>query len=51
MQDLVSGSVTDYGLFLLTYPSPEIADRIILAGGNRSDDLRMKINLIYTKLP
>ena len=51
IQDLVSGSVTDYGLFLLTYPSPEIADRIILAGGNRSDDLRMKINLIYTKLP
>lgn len=51
LQDLVSGSVTDYGLFLLTYPSPEIADRIILAGGNRTDDLRMKINLIYTKLP
>ncbi len=51
MQNIVSGSITDYGLFLLTYPSPEIADRIILAGGNRSDDLRMKINLIYTKLP
>ncbi len=51
MQNLVSGSITDYGLFLLTYPSPEIADRIILAGGNRSDDLRMKINLIYTKIP
>ena len=51
VQDLVSGSITDYGLFLLTYPSPEIADRIILAGGNRTDDFRMKINLIYTKLP
>ncbi len=51
MQDLVNGSVVDYGLFLLTYPSPEIADRIILAGGNRTDELRMKINLIYTKLP
>ncbi|MEI7802361.1 MAG: DUF4270 domain-containing protein [Bacteroidota bacterium] len=51
IQDIITGGVTDYGLYLLTYPSPEIADRIILAGGNRSDDLRMKINLIYTKLP
>lgn len=51
IQDLVSSSVSDYGLFLITYPSTEIADRIILAGGNRNDDFRMKINLIYTKLP
>lgn len=51
MQDLVNGGVVDYGLFLLTYPSPEIADRIILAGGNNNESIRMKINLIYTKLP
>ena len=51
LQDLVSGLSTDYGLYLLTYPSAETADRVILAGGNRTDDFRMKLNLIYIKLP
>jgi len=41
----------DYGLFLVNYQSTELADRIILGGGNRRDAAQMKLKLTYTKLP
>ncbi len=41
----------DYGLFLVNYQSTELADRIVLGGGNRKDAAQMKLKLTYTKLP
>lgn len=40
----------DYGFFLVTYQSTELADRIVLGGANRNDKARMKLKLTYTKL-
>ncbi len=51
LQDIITGGATDYGFFLVSYQSPEVTDRAMIAGAKRSDKFRMKLNLIYTKLP
>lgn len=50
LQQVISHLKEDYGLYLLTYPSPESATRVVLGGNNRTDGYQMKLNLIYTKL-
>lgn len=48
VQQIVNGTIEDYGLFLLTFPSPEIANRVIV-GGNINMERSIKLNLIYTR--
>lgn len=48
-QHVINGTKPDYGLFILTFPSPRIADRLVAGGGNHSTH-RMKLKLTYTKL-
>jgi len=50
LQEVVSHLKDDYGLYLLTYPSPESGRRIVIGGNNRNDDFKLKLNLIYTNL-
>jgi hypothetical protein len=48
-----TGSTINYNqfnsFFLLTYPNPEIADRIVVGGGN-SKSYKLVLHLIYTKI-
>jgi hypothetical protein len=48
-QNIVKGTKTDYGIFILTFPSSRIADRLIVGGGSHSKN-RMKLKLTYTKI-
>jgi hypothetical protein len=48
-QAIVQGSKQDYGIFILTFPSSRIADRLIAGGGNHSKN-KMKLKLTYTKI-
>lgn len=51
LQLIIDQKKTDYGFYLLSFPSNQLANRIILGGGNRSgDNYQMKLNLAYTKL-
>lgn len=49
IQKIADNPTEDYGLYLLTFPSSEIADRVILGGGNHSQH-QLKLNLTYTKI-
>lgn len=52
LQQIINFDETDYGFYLLSFPSNQIADRIIVGGGNRNNDAyQMKLNLVYTKIP
>lgn len=50
IQDILSGKVNDYGLFLLPAGAPVSANRAVIAGG-QNINYRMKLQLTYTKLP
>lgn len=50
VQNLIDDATTDYGLYVIILGSPQIADRVIIGGANRSDDYKMKLNVIYTKI-
>jgi hypothetical protein len=48
-QKVIDGSKEDYGLYILTFPSSRIADRLIAGGGNHSK-YPLKLKLTYTKI-
>jgi len=48
-QNVASGTKIDYGIFILTFPSSRIADRLIVTGGSNSTN-PMKLKLTYTKI-
>jgi hypothetical protein len=48
VQNIVNGTTVDRGLFLIIYRRGEAADRIMAGGHNRNDNLKMKLNLVYT---
>lgn len=51
LQQIINEKKTDYGFYLLTFPSNQLADRIVIGGGNRNgDSYQMRLNLAYTKL-
>jgi hypothetical protein len=50
LQEIVNGTTTDRGLFLIIYRRGETPDRIMAGGNNRSDNLKMKLNLVYTPI-
>lgn len=50
LQQIVSGITEDRGLFLIIYKRSESADRIMAGGANRDDNLKMKLDLIYTPI-
>jgi len=50
LQEIVDGTTPDRGLFLIIYRRGESADRIMAGGNNRNDNLKMKLNLIYTPI-
>lgn len=47
-QDMIDGIVGNT-IYITTYPKPQIADRVVLGGGNHSV-FPMKLNLNYTKI-
>ena len=51
LQLIVNNKITDYGFYLINYNSTETADRFVLGGNKRNDAAKMKLKLIYTKLP
>jgi hypothetical protein len=48
-QSIANGSKPDYGIYILTFPSNRIADRLIAGGGSHSKN-PMKLKLTYTKI-
>jgi hypothetical protein len=50
LQEIVSGITEDRGLFLIIFKRAESADRIMAGGANRNDNLKMKLDLIYTPI-
>ena len=50
VQQIIDGKITDRGLFLIPYRRGETADRLMAGGALRVDNLRMKLNLIYTPI-
>lgn len=50
LQQIVSGITEDRGLFLIIYKRSESADRIMAGGNNRTDNLKMKLDLVYTPI-
>jgi hypothetical protein len=51
LQLIIDQKKTDYGFYLLTFPSNQLADRVVIGGGNRNGDAyQMKLNLAYTKI-
>lgn len=48
-QDIINNKTKDSGIYLLTFPSSRIADRIIVGGGSHSK-YKMKLLLTYTKI-
>jgi len=48
-QNVVSNAKVDYGVYILTFPSNRIADRLIAGGGNHST-YPLKLKLTYTKI-
>ncbi len=51
LQLIIDQKKTDYGFYLLTFPSNQLADRVVIGGGNRNgDNYQMKLNLAYTKI-
>lgn len=51
LQQLINNQTGNFGLFLVNASGNSTADRIIIGGGNRNDAYRIKLNLIYTKIP
>lgn len=51
LQQIVNGSQNDLGLFLIAYKRAELANRLSAGGNLRVDNLKMKLNLIYTPIP
>jgi hypothetical protein len=62
LQDLISGKTIDYGTFIgpIDYTNtsavdvaatPETAGRTVAVGNNKSSPYRIKLNVIYTKIP
>lgn len=51
LQLIINEKKSDYGFYLLTFPSNQLADRVVIGGGNRNGDgYQMKLNLAYTKI-
>jgi hypothetical protein len=50
VQQIIDEKTTDRGLFLITYRRGETADRLMAGGGSRMDNVKMKLNLIYTPI-
>jgi hypothetical protein len=51
LQLIIDQKKSDYGFYLLTFPSNQLADRVVIGGGNRNgDNYQMKLNLSYTKI-
>jgi len=50
VQHIVDGATVDRGLYIITYRRGEVVDRIKAMGNNRDDNLKMKLNLIYTPI-
>ncbi|MFI5134749.1 MAG: DUF4270 domain-containing protein [Chitinophagales bacterium] len=50
VQKIVEGTTVDRGLYIIAYKRGETADRIKAMGNNRDDNLKMKLNLIYTPI-
>jgi len=48
-QNVISNAKVDYGVYILTFPSNRIADRLIAGGGNHST-YPLKLKLTYTKI-
>lgn len=48
-QNVVSKQKQDYGIYILTFPSNRIADRLVAGGGNHSKH-PAKLKLTYTKI-
>ncbi len=48
-QNVISNQKEDYGIYILTFPSNRIADRLVAGGGNHSK-YPMKLKLTYTKI-
>ena len=48
-QNVVSNAKVDYGVYILTFPSNRIADRLIAGGGNHST-YPLKLKLTYSKI-
>ena len=48
-QNVISNAKVDYGVYILTFPSNRIADRLIAGGGNHSI-YPLKLKLTYTKI-
>jgi len=51
LQEIIDGATEDRGLFLIAYRRGETADRLMAAGSDRVDNLKMKLILIYTPIP
>ncbi len=49
-QQIIDGTFEDYGLYLITFPSSQIGDRVIIQGAGSTAD-SIKLNLTYTRLP
>jgi hypothetical protein len=50
-QLIADGVIEDHGLYLITFPSSQVGDRVMIGGGNHPDpEMRMKLLLTYTKL-
>ncbi len=50
LQQIIDGEKDDLGLFLIAYRRGEVADRLSVGGNLRVDNLKMKLNLIYTPI-
>jgi hypothetical protein len=48
-QNIAKNAKPDYGVYILTFPSSRIADRLIAGGGSHSKN-PMKLKLTYTKI-
>ncbi|MBA3647506.1 MAG: DUF4270 domain-containing protein [Chitinophagales bacterium] len=50
LQLIIDQKKTDYGLFIIPYSPGENAARLRAGGSNRNDDMKMRLDLIYTNL-
>ncbi len=51
LQKIIDGTSEDMGLFLIPYKRGELANRLSAGGNLRVDNLKMQLNLIYTRIP
>lgn len=51
LQDMFSQTSTSQGFYLLNFPSNQRAERIVAGSGSRTDAYKLKLNLVYTRIP